>query len=73
MNNFIDKLFNHLVEVNVFTAIVCFAIFMIVLGHQGCINDQLSEKRKTEYLTNCVNKGVAPTECALGWRTARNP
>lgn len=73
MKNFVDQFFTNIFELNFSLLMICTTIFLTVLGSKGCVNDANQDKLHQQYMVTCVNKGVPPAECALGWKTSRNP
>ena len=71
MQNFVNQLFSKILEVNFSLLIIGFFILFTTLGVKGCANDQLEGKNRQQYMIKCVEKGIAPSECALGWKTSK--
>lgn len=73
MQNFITHLFDSIVELNFSLLIVCATLFLTIGVSKGCANNAAQDKLHQQYMVSCVNKGVAPTDCAIGWKSSRTP
>lgn len=66
-----NSIWDHLVELNFALGMLLITIVLIFLIRYCQVTSRLETKQKQIFLSECVNKGQTPSDCALAWKLAK--